>query len=267
MQAPWHRNWDYETPLRYISGADADLYWLSYFYTREWQNNYKADVDFQINRLNRAKVGFQLGTFDNQKYELHNMNQRRDMSNEFNYSPNLMAAYLQNRTDLGDFVLNYGLRYDRFDPVDNWGFRSGDSWGENYFPKVIDEWSPRIDVGFPVTDRSQMRFSYGAFTQLPSMSFIFSGSNRGDLEFSRTDAFEAGFSNLLGEDMVLDLVGYYRDVQGNVANKEYFVDYFQWHENRRAAEPLPVTPTATTATSKVWTRQSASALPTTTRST
>jgi len=228
---PWMQSWDYETPLNMVTGAD--LYWLSYFYTREWQNNYKADVDFQINRANRAKTGFSLGTFENQKYDLQNMNRSRSLANEFNYSPNLMAAYLQNRTDIGDFVMNYGIRYDRFDPVDNWGFRNGDQWGENFDAKVISEWSPRIDVGFPVTDKSQMRFSYGVFTQLPSMAHIFSGANSGDLGFSRTDAFEAGVSNLLGEDMVLDLVAYYRDVQGNVASKEYFRDFYQWHEERR----------------------------------
>ncbi|MCE5273338.1 carboxypeptidase regulatory-like domain-containing protein [bacterium] len=231
---PWMQGYGYETPLNMVTGAD--LTWLSYFYTREWQDNYKADLDFQLNRTNRAKIGYQLGTFDNQKYDLQNMNRSRSLANEFNYSPNLMAAYLQNRTDLGDFVLNYGIRYDRFDPVDNWGFRNGDQWGENFKPTVIDEWSPRFDVGFPVTDRSQMRFSYGVFTQLPSMSYIFDGSNAGGLEFSRTDAFEAGLSNLLGEDMVVDLVAYYRDVQGDVASKEYFRDYYQWHEARRVRD-------------------------------
>ena len=102
---------------------------------------------------------------------------------------------------------------------------------------MIDEWSPRFDVGFPVTDRSQMRFSYGVFTQLPSMSFIFQRQqsaatwNSAARMLSRPD-----FSNLLGEDMVLDLVAYYRDVQGNVASKEFFRDYFQWHEDRRVRE-------------------------------
>ena len=227
---PWHRNWDLEYPYRLITGND--LYWLSYFYQREWQNNYKVDIDFQINRYNRAKLGLQFSDFENQKYELHNMRFRRDLDNEFNYEPTILALYLQNRTDLGDFIFNYGLRFDRFDPVDNWGFRSGDDWGERYFANVIDEWSPRFDVGFPVTDKSQMRFSYGVFSQLPSMSYIFSGSNPGGLEYSRTDSFEGGVSYLISDDMVMDVVGYYRDVIGNVARKEFFRDYYQWHEER-----------------------------------
>jgi len=230
-QTPWKRNWEVEYPFRLIN--QDWLYWLSYFYSKEWQNNYKADIDFQLNRTNRAKVGVQYSDFQNEKFDLHNMRREVDVNNRFQYEPTVLSAYLQNRTDLGDFVFNYGLRYDRFDPVDNWGFRNGDDWGENYFADPISEWSPRFDVGFPVTDKSQMRFSYGVFKQLPSFSYIFDGSNRGGLQYSRTDAFEAGISYLASDDVVLDIVGYYRDVIGNVASKEYFMDWYQWHEERR----------------------------------
>ncbi len=230
-EGPWHRTWDVEYPFRLI--RSEDLYWLAYFYGREWQNNYKADVDFQLNRYNRAKFGVQYQDFENQKYQLNNSHRDRDVNNEFKYEPTITSAYAQNRTDLGDFVFNYGIRYDRFDPVDNWGFKNGDDWGERYNAKTIDEWSPRFDVGFPVTDKSQIRFSYGVFKQLPSMSYIYDGSNPGGLEYSRTDAFEGGISYLMSDDMVLDIVGYYRDVIGNVARKEFFRDYYQWHEDRR----------------------------------
>lgn len=227
----WHRFWDITYPFRLIQ-SDW-LYWLAYYYTREWQNNYKADLDFQINRTNRAKIGFQFADFSNDKFDFTSQDHERDLNNEFNYAPYILGAYVQNRTDLGDFVFNYGLRYDRFDPVDNWGFKYGDDWGERFFANSISEWSPRFDVGFPVTDKSQLRFSYGVFKQLPSFSYIFSGNNPGGLEYSRTDAFEAGMSYLLSDDMVVDVVGYYRDVLGNVSSKQFFRDYYQWHEERR----------------------------------
>jgi len=232
---PWMRNWFYMTPFRAYTGTA--LYWLTYRYLREYQHNFKADVDLQIDRWNRAKTGVQYSTFDNNTFQLHNMRRRRDVANEFEYGPNMLAFYVQNRTDLGDFVFDYGIRYDRFnpapDPLDNWGYRSGDQWSERYFPKVMDEWSPRFDVGFPVTDKSQLRFSYGVFTQQPQMPFIYSGGNAGDLGYSRTDAFEAGLSYLVTDDMVFDIVAFYRDVLGNVASKEYFRDYVQWHSGLR----------------------------------
>jgi len=230
----WERNWSVETPLSMIFGDW--LYFLNYRYQRERQYNYKADLDFQFNRMNRAKLGVQFTNFNNDMYDIRGANVRRDLNNEFQYKPRQLALYLQNRTDLGDFVIDYGIRYDEFQPRSNWGFRNYDQYGENFFPKNVSEWSPRFDVAFPVTDKAQMRFSYGVFTQLPSMTFIFSGSNPGGLEYSRTDAFESGLSYLLGADQVLDIVAFYRDVDGDVASKQFFRDYYAWHLQRRIRE-------------------------------
>jgi len=224
----WMSGWWIDTPFE-LQNLET-FYYLSYFYEREFQNNYKADLDFQLNRTNRAKMGVQFSDFSNNKYQTNPMTMQRNLDNEFNYSPQILALYLQNRTDLGDFVLNYGLRYDRFDPVDNWGFRNGDDYGDSYYPKVIDEWSPRFDVGFPVTDKAQLRFSYGVFAQLPSFAYIFSGSNPGGLVYSRTDAYEAGLSYLIGQNMVMDVVTYYRDILGDVSTKTFWRDYYAAHE-------------------------------------
>ncbi|MCE5269900.1 TonB-dependent receptor [bacterium] len=229
-----HPNWRVEMP--FSLSASSGLYGLSYFYMREHQNNYKADIDFQLNRTNRAKMGLMGTFFENDMFSVDFMKLSRDLSNEFNYKPRMYAFYLQNRTDLGDFVFDYGLRYDGFQPRANWGVRYGDQWGQDYFPKNLSKVSPRFDVAFPVTEKSQLRFSYGVFTQLPSMAFIYSGENTGDLDYSRTDAFEAGLSYLISDNSVLDVVAYYRDVQGNLALKEYFRDYNEYYSQRRIRE-------------------------------
>ena len=227
----WRHDWTIETP--FLLSTNATLYWLSYRYMRESQNNYKADIDFQIDRYNRIKTGFAATIFENNMFSVDGLSSSRDVSNEFRYKPELYSFYVQNRTDLGDFVCNYGIRFDMFKPVDNWGFRYDDQWGQDYEVKNINEISPRLDVAFPVTDKSQLRFAYGVFTQLPSFSMIYSAENTGDLEYSRTDAFEAGMSYLLNDDIMLDVVAYYRDVTGNVALKEYFRDYYQYYNERR----------------------------------
>ncbi len=231
----YNLSWEVITPLGVdiLGGGGENLYYLTYRYMREVQNNFKTDLDFQWNRWNRLKAGVQATVFDNNLFSIYGSRKTRDLQNEFNYRPRLYGAYIQNRTDLGDFVLDYGIRYDHFVPVDNWGLRYGDEYEERYFPKTIGEISPRFDVGFPVTDRSQLRFSYGVFSQLPSFSFIFSNRNPGGLEYSRTDAFEVGLSYLASDDVVVDIVAYYRDVDGNLAQKDFFRDYYQWHSERR----------------------------------
>ncbi|HLA40573.1 MAG TPA: TonB-dependent receptor, partial [Candidatus Glassbacteria bacterium] len=228
----WKQGQDYETPFRQ---EIQTAYYMNYFYLRETQNNYKADLDVQLNRWNRAKLGFQFTEFSNLTFRTHYQTTQRDRLNEFRYEPQIWGVYAQNRTDIGDFVIDYGLRYDGFSPRANWSLSSLDRVGEDIKPTVHTEWSPRFDVGFPVTDKAQMRFSYGVFTQLPIMTQMFSGGNSGDLTYARTDAFEAGISYLLTDDMVVDMVSYYRDITGNVADKEYFRDYYAWftQEQRR----------------------------------
>jgi len=222
---------------------EETFYYMNYGYLSEHQNNYKADLDLQIDRRNRAKIGFASTYIDNNVFRTNYTTERRDARNEFRYKPLLYAVYAQNRTDLGDFVFDYGLRYDGFQHNTNWGITSLDAWGESVNPRTLHEWSPRFDVAFPVTDKSQLRFSYGAFTQLPSLDMMYAGSsggspfmNPGGLEYSRTDAFESGLSYLVTPDMVLDVVAFYRDVDGNVATKAYFRDYYAWHREERIRE-------------------------------
>jgi hypothetical protein len=226
----WLQGWFFETPFRMF---EENLYLLQYRYGRERQHNMKLDVDFQINRWNRAKLGLQYSMLDNQKISPGNWDSPRVYEYEFNYTPRLMAFYAQNRTDLGDFVFDYGMRFDSFRPRENWGISQTNRSGEGTFPKIKHEWSPRFDVAFPVTDKSQLRFSYGTFTQIPNMSIMYSSGNNGFLDFSRTDAFEAGLGYLASNDVVLDLVAYYRDIEGNLARKESFRDVWYYYTERR----------------------------------
>jgi outer membrane receptor protein involved in Fe transport len=221
----WKQGQPFETP--FIEDTYT-AYYLNYYYLRETQDNFKADLDLQIDRFNRAKIGFQLTDFSNLSFRTDYRTTTREYLNEFRYNPQIWSAYAQNRTDLGDFVLDYGIRYDGFAPRANWSLSATDRLGEDVHPQVQTIWSPRFDVAFPVTDKAQLRFNYGVFAQLPMMTQMFSTSNKGDLTYAKTDAFEAGISYLLNEDMVLDLVSYYRDITGNVANKEYYYDYYAW---------------------------------------
>ncbi len=233
----WKQNVPMEMPFNM---SRQTLYAVYYRYLREQQHNFKADVDFQLGRYNRLKGGYQFTNLKNFRFTTTGGSTLRDPRNLFEYNPHVMAFYVQNRTDLGDFVFDYGIRYDQAKPRDNWGITNIDIWGEHVFPKTLSEWSPRFDVGFPVTDKAQLRFSYGVFTQLPSLNQVFGGSsggsammNPGDLEYARTDAFEAGVSYLLTNDMMLDWVTYYKDITGNVSRKDFFRDYYAYKQERR----------------------------------
>ncbi len=229
----WLQGQYYETAF---AMETMSVYYLSYRYLKEQQDNYKVDLDFQMNRTNRAKIGYQYTGINNDQYSIIYSSPLRDPRNEFHYKPPIYAAYVQNRTDLGDFVFNYGLRYDGFQHNANWGLTASNQYGDRFSPHAFHEWSPRFDVGFPVTDKSQLRFSYGVFSQLPTLALMFDRANPGGLEYSRTDAFESGLSYLVNNDLMLDIVAFYRDVDGNVAQKTFFRDYYAWHEELRSRD-------------------------------
>ena len=64
-----------------------------------------------------------------------------------------------------------------------WGYLDRNEDGSisefNSAPKapVKDKWSPRLGIGYPITDRTAFHFSYGQFYQFPDLSYMYSYSN------------------------------------------------------------------------------------------
>ncbi len=208
-------------PLRLINDKESRL-------------TLKGDYDGQLHRYVRFKTGVEM-----QRMEIDNRHffyVGGPLQDAWRVKPKLYSAYAQNRLDLGDLVLDTGLRLDAFDPAASFPAVPGEALpGDPRFkPGMKYEFSPRVEVGFPVTDRSQLRLSYGTFTQVPSFSDYYGLLSRdvqqdlasdninnyfgnGRLDIPRTTAFEAGLTTLLTEDIVLDFVGYNKDITGNIA--------------------------------------------------
>lgn len=201
---------------------------------RESRLTLKADYDGQLHRYVRFKSGVEM-----QRMKIdsrHFFYVGGPLQDAWHVEPKLYSGYAQNRLDLGDLVLDTGIRLDAFDPSASFPSVPGEvrPADPRFEPEIKYELSPRIEVGFPVTDRSQLRLSYGTFSQVPAFSDYYSLLSRdiqqdlasdninnyfgnGRLDIPRTTAFEAGLTNLLTEDIVLDFVGYNKDITGNVA--------------------------------------------------
>ena len=97
------------------------------------------------------------------------------------------AAFVQDRLDIGDVVLQVGLRYDYFSTrASRWnGFPristnpALDSLPPGTDPTVLyvpddsfDELSPRIQVAFPVTERTSFRLSYAQAVETPDFAAV-----------------------------------------------------------------------------------------------
>ena len=107
----------------------------------------------------------------------------------------------------------------------------GDRWFETVNPKT--QMSPRFALAFPITDKGYLHFSYGHFFQNPSFSYIYtnpefevpaaSGVNttmgNADMEAQRTTQYEVGFSQQIGQDVGIEITGYFKDIRNLNATK------------------------------------------------
>ena len=209
---------------------------------RERRYGMRVDLDSQLNRVHRGKVGVEWNWIN-----LFRRGQSWDsniFADVYDVDPMLGAAYLQDRLDYGDLVIDLGLRWDHWDPNTMFPALPGfvdcsiTTLGatqcreaEVQEATTKNEIAPRLGVAHPITDDTQVRLSYGKFYQLPELQHFFqsfltdiqaSGGNNNiqygnpNLDFIETTAFEAGITHLISDNLVLDVVGYNRDRRGAI---------------------------------------------------
>ena len=91
--------------------------------------------------------------------------------------------------------------------------------------------SPRIQVAFPVTEKTNFRLSYAHQVQTPDFALIYGGINTdlsstnvnhvfsSDLDFGKTITFEFGIRHAFNDDFVLDIAAYNKDNLANAAGR------------------------------------------------
>jgi hypothetical protein len=156
--------------------------------------------------------------------------------------PTFGAAFIQDKIEYNDLIVNAGLRIDYFD-VDSWRFKDPAAPIRNATEFSIDlesmqktrtftELSPRLGFSFPVSDRTVFHVQYGRFSQMPALRSSFTGGARlalelggqnlinnpsaFDLEPMRTTQYELGFEKQFSEVASFDITGFYRDVKGQI---------------------------------------------------
>lgn len=165
---------------------------------------------------------------------------------KYDNEPVEFSAYIQDKIEFDDVIINIGLRYDYFDakgkvlvdPTDpniNLPLRSelaGLSLAERepYFYKdatAKSSWGPRFGIAYPISDQGVLHFSYGQFLQVPTFQYLFqngpyyvpnTGTGHGpygnpDLKPQKTVMYEIGFRQEFFTDFALDFTVFYRDIR------------------------------------------------------
>jgi len=135
---------------------------------------------------------------------------------------------------LNSLVMNLGLRFDYADQLSP--FRS-DPLDPNSVvasePKM--QWSPRLGVAHPISDRTSLHFSYGHFFQNPDYTRLYENSQydvnvkepifgQPDLDAERTTAYEVGIAHQFADALAGTFTAFYKDVIGLVGTR-YFPPY------------------------------------------
>lgn len=224
---------------------------------REKTFSIRGDIDWQVNRWNRVLVGAEVLKKDIVNIGLGSLGVTAQsgvsvtsptFQNVFQAEPTIAGFYAKDRLDLGEVVVELGARLDMFDSdvlypeIPGFALPVSDPvTGEKNVPNLVEQetqwqFSPRLGVGFPVTENTQFRLSYGHFTQVPALYALFAGVTSDlnktnpntifgrPIDFGRTVGFEFGFTHSFNPQTVVDISGYTRDKQGDVTFRTSLVD-------------------------------------------
>jgi len=163
--------------------------------------------------------------------------------------PVFASAYLQDKIEYKDLIVNIGLRYDYIN-IDNYVFIDPtrpdlaiDPYSGEIDPAGMGKAgafhavSPRIGLSFPVTDQTVFHTQFGQFVQQSRLADVYQGlyatsSNvRGgfyihspvgfDVRPTRTTQYEIGFTQQIGDFASFDITGYYKDIKDQVVYEQW----------------------------------------------
>ncbi len=199
----------------------------------------RANLDWQANPFSRLRVGAEATRYAIDRYE----SDLASPGDAYIEHPERWDIFVEHRLDLGDLVFVSGLRYDSYSSRASRPFlldtiAGSDAYGtyvnlpgaaiyEDGAPvdgrplvvtrsdRIHRYLSPRLQVSFPLSDRTSFRLSYAHEVQDPDFALVLLGVNLGglgaDLDFGKTITFEFGVRHAFSDDMVLDVAAYNRD--------------------------------------------------------
>jgi outer membrane receptor protein involved in Fe transport len=214
----------------------------------------KIDITDQVTHLHQLKGGiqYQYHTLRDQNYQVQVTVETgyqpqlppagSFVNNNYSNHPSQLAAYLQDKIELDYLIVNVGLRYDWFQPdgsvlIDPNNIAALDTLAPPYpstlFRKASakSQFSPRIGLSYPMSDKGAIHISYGHFFQIPAFEFLYKnptfriadhanfpdyiGNTIGnaDLEPQRTTIYEIGLQQEIAPDLGVTVTAYYKDIR------------------------------------------------------
>lgn len=155
----------------------------------------------------------------------------------YDKKPIEISAYIQDKMEYEDMVINIGVRLDYFDPKTvypsnrrnpdaNPRYQDNPATRTDYLkadPKI--QISPRLGLAYQLGSKAKLHFSYGHFFQMPPMSALYTNNSflywrpdhsatmgNAQIKAQKTVKYEIGLGQELMQGIWLDVVLFYSDI-------------------------------------------------------
>ncbi len=155
----------------------------------------------------------------------------------YNVRPYEFAAYLQDKMEFDEMVINLGVRLDYFNPNSVFPSQLRNPANQLDFPDNPErqssypnaeaeiQFSPRFGLSYQLGDRALLRFAYGHFFQMPPLYALYQNNNflvppndfgvemgNTQINAQKTIQYEIGLWQELMDGMSLEVAVFYRDI-------------------------------------------------------
>ena len=182
-----------------------------------------------------------LGSYVN-NYGFDRFGRKVDSGEDGPRHPYFFSAYIQDKIEFSDLIINAGLRYDYL-YLDAWRLKDPNAPRADLTTrKLLDlekgkpraYLQPRLGFSFPVTDRTVFHLQYGIFVQPPALTSLYAGLSyypgsvylpsielipdplAFDPDPVKTTQYEIGFSQQFTDFAAFDITGFYKDVRNQL---------------------------------------------------
>ena len=213
----------------------------------------KYELTGQADRYNLLKVGAELRSYELKEdafsvrkdagtnWQLQIDDLTSAAHNYYGKRPVEFAAYVQNKIEVQDLIVNAGVRFDYFNPKSMLPVNMDDPQNKRGVDPSLafvnattkTQISPRLGLAFPISEKGNIHASYGHFFQIPEFQRLYENPEfevsgrfttflgNADLEAQRTVIYEVGLQQLLSPDLVLDATCYFKDYRHLAGSKLY----------------------------------------------
>ncbi|RMF57239.1 MAG: TonB-dependent receptor, partial [Calditrichaeota bacterium] len=197
----------------------------------------KTGLDFQNYKLNSDKINFTaLPSLGNTRSLILSKN-----ADNFDYTPQFFALYIQDNLRVKGISANLGIRYDIFSP-------------QIVLPEPPQEFqelrtrlrapltvtsgqtqapiSPRLGVSIPLSDNERLHVNYGWYYQMPPLYYLYANAGRSldsyfpfvgsvDLKPIKTISTEFSYRRIVAHDLLFVLTGFTKQFE-NLVDTQVF---------------------------------------------